>query len=37
MAKNKWLEHLKEEQEKKKNKGKPLSEVMKKTTKTYKK
>ena len=37
MAKNKWLEHLKKEQEKKKNKGKSLSEVMKSAKKTYKK
>jgi len=34
---NKWKEHLKKEQEKKKNKGKPLSEVMKIASKSYRK
>ena len=34
---NKWIEHLAEERKKKKNKGKPLSEIMKEAKKTYKK
>lgn len=34
---NKWMEHLEKEREKKKNKGKSLSEVMKSASKTYKK
>lgn len=37
MGTNKWMEHLKKEKEKKENKGKPLSEVMKIAAKTYKK
>ena len=35
--KNKWMEHLANERKKKKNKGLPLSEIMKLAKKTYKK
>jgi hypothetical protein len=35
--KNPWLEHLMQEKAKKKNKGMPLSEVMKIAKKSYKK
>jgi len=34
---NPWMEHLMEERAKKKNKGMPLSEVMKIAKKSYKK
>ncbi len=37
MKKSKWMEHLMDEKEKKKNEGKSLSEVMKIASKTYKK
>ena len=34
---NKWLEYIKEEKAKKKNKGKSLKEILKEASKTYKK
>ena len=34
--KNKWMEHLLKEKDKKKNKGKSLKEIMKEAKKTYK-
>jgi len=34
---NKWLEHVKKEKEKKKNKGKSFKEILKEAKKTYKK
>jgi len=37
MAKNKWMLHVEEEKSKEKNKGKPLSEILKQASKTYKK
>ncbi len=37
MAKNKWMEHVDKEKDKKKNEGKPLKEILKQASKTYKK
>ena len=34
---NKWLEHVKDEKAKKKNKGKSLKEILQEASKTYKK
>jgi hypothetical protein len=37
MKKTDWMKHVEKEREKKKNKGKPLSDILKLASKTYKK